>query len=151
MKYIKYFIFISCIFTMSCVCFMGREDEEPWTHLIRRVYKINGSEINDNILWGYDAYFHKCKIRFKGKVSGKIRIRIYESPEDHKNDSSYREYIFNEGIINREGGGEWYSEYCIIKIVPEDASVTGEIEFAFKAFAFSQGRASDIDKEKRGN
>lgn len=150
MKYIKYFIVISCIFITSCLCFMGREDEEPRTYLIRRVYKIRGSEINDNILWGYDSYFYKCNIRFKGKVSGKVRIRIYERPESHKNDSSYTEYEFNEGIVNHEGGGEWYSEYCIIKIIPEDSSISGEVEFTFKAFTFSPGRASDIDKEKRG-
>lgn len=150
MKYIKYFIVISCIFTTSCLCFIGREDKEPWDHLIRRVYKINGTEITDNILYGYDAYFTRREIKFRGKLSGKVTVKIYQYRDIKKRKAGAEEIIFDKGVINYERFGEWYSADCIIEITPEDESVTGEIEFTFKAIAYRSGRISDNHKEDRG-
>ena len=85
MKNVKYLIFIFCCGTISCLCLQKDELSE---NIIRRIYKINNNEITDNILWNSNKYFYKYEIKFRGQLSGKIKVVIYQKP-DQKEPNSY--------------------------------------------------------------
>jgi hypothetical protein len=91
---------------------------------------LSGEEIDDILIYNVrmDKMITMIELFIEGEISGKISL-VFKEKEN--------EYEFPQiltGNFTRKFLHDWYSSQCIIKLIPENESVSGIIKIKTRIF-----------------